>query len=98
MIKYEDFESILEKAGGQKIDVDVTGSSRRWKLHSLGTKIIFEWYPHLCNTYIDQIEIHGYNNMTMDEGCWPNKYKNNLLLLKDKDIVAVIPIEAVCLD
>lgn len=89
MISFEDYEKILTHIGGEKLKSDFHG--RKIKIKALGIKIIFEWYANLCNAYIGNIKIHGFNNITIS-GNWPNAFRTNLELRKNNNIIAIIPI------
>jgi len=91
MISFEEFEEKLISIGGE-IMHDNKFFNRKIKVNALGVEVIFEWYKNLCNAYIGNICICWFNDITID-GCFPNHFKTNINLVRDKKKIAIVPIE-----
>jgi hypothetical protein len=92
MISWEQFKTIFENIGGIPNNTDKYGFYRQFMLNCLGKNIIFEWYTNLCSAYIDDIQIFGFDNIEIT-GTFPNKYKMNIELKKNGNVICIIPIQ-----
>ncbi len=92
MITFDNFEKVLKSVGGEFCDVDDIGFSRRIAVDCLGTKVVFEWFKNLCNAYIGDIEVCWFDDITVD-GCFPNRFKRNINVVKNGTSIAIFPIE-----
>lgn len=93
MITILQFETTLKSVGGEVVKInDEFKRPFQIKINALGTEIVFEWWSNLCIAYIGDIHIFGISDIEISRD-WPNKFKINMHLIKDTDIIAVIPIE-----
>lgn len=92
MITFENFEKILTEIGAEPIK-DKDGFYRSFKLNANNNMVTLIWFKNKCSADIgNDIHIVDYDDITVN-GFFPNKYKLNLNLLKDGEIVAVIPLK-----
>ena len=73
-----------EKSSGEHFNRDITFVIR-------GVTYKIEWWINLCHLQIGEFDML-FDKLELD-GCWPNRFKNNLNFLSNETTIAIIPVE-----
>jgi len=87
-VTYAMFQRMEKRLNGTH--VADSGFYRSFTFDALGNEYVFTFYQNQCHITRDGLQIN-FTHASID-GCWPNKYKENLNLVIANEIVAIIPL------
>lgn len=69
---------------------DETKFTRTCEFYIRGVRYEVQWFVNYSNLYVGEMQIL-FDDIRID-GCWPNKFKENLGLLMNGQVAAIIPL------